>query len=347
MRREGPQMTNFRMFRNAMAVSAIVLGCAAPAVSVPSPTAPAPSVATSPIPSATLAPTAPAHDLAGEILYSFTVGLDTHVPVIANADGTDKRTPALAGRISPDGTRFLLFEADGPNSATGHAATVGVDGSGYKRIPFSDPTLNYIPQVWSPDGKRVAFEGFDESHPSRNGIYTARASDGGHIVRVTAVTGPHDIPADYSPDGTQIVFFRAAREEPNSDLGGTLWAVDVDGSDAHLIETPGVMPGPAADWSPDGSKILFATARAQATGALWTVEADASNLTKVFEDPEGRFAAGAVWSPDGSQIMFSLNPIADWFTHPANGIYVINADGSGLAQVIGGGQYKSMSDWWE
>jgi hypothetical protein len=45
--------------------------------------------------------------------------------------------------------------------------------------------------------------------------------------------------------------------------------------------------------------------------------------------------------------MFALNPIADWFSHPANGIYVINADGSGLAQVIGGGQYKSISDWWE
>jgi Tol biopolymer transport system component len=342
---KGPVMTRLKIIGNAMTVGAIVLGCAAPAVSVPSPSAPAPSVAIAPKSSPTVAPTAPAHDLAGQIGYSYTIGLDTHVPVIANADGTNSRTPARAGRISPDGTRFLLFEPDGPNSGTGHAATVGVDGSGYKPIPFSDPTLNYIPQVWSPDGKRVAFEGFDESHPSRNGIYTARASDGAHIVRVTSVTETHDIPADYSPDGTRIVFFRAT-EEPNADLGGALWVVDVDGSDAHVIETPGVMPGPAADWSPDGSKLLFFTARAQATGALWTVEPDGSNLTKVFEDPEGRFAAWPVWSPDGSQIMFSLNPVADWFTHPANGIYVINADGSGLAQVIGGGQYKIISDWW-
>ena len=345
-------MTHVRIFRNLTAVGAIVLGCAAPAVNVPSPStpapsAPAPSVAIALRPSPTVAQTAPPHDLAGQIGYSYTVGLDTHVPVMANADGTNKRSPALAGRISPDGTRFLLFEADGPNSGTGHAATVGVDGSGYRPIPFSDPTLNYIPQVWSPDGKRIAFEGFDESHPGRNGIYTARASDGTHIVRVTAVTGRHDTPADYSPDGTQVVFFRAAREEPNADLGGTLWVVDVDGSDAQLIETPGVMPGPVADWSPDGSKILFCTARAQKTGALWTIEPDGSNLTKVFEDPEGGFAAWPVWSPDGSQIMFALDPIADWFSHPANGIYVINADGSGLAQVIGGGQYKIISDWWE
>jgi Tol biopolymer transport system component len=340
-------MTDLQTVLKAITMGAIVIGCAAPAVSTPSPIASAPSVSISPRPSPTATTAPPVHDLAGQIGYSYTVGLDTHVPVIANADGTEKHTPALAGRISPDGTRFLLFEADGPNSGTGHAATVGVDGSGYKPIPFSDPTLNYIPQVWSPDGKRAAFEGFDESHPTRNGIYTARASDGGHIVRVTAVTGAHDIPADYAPDGTQIVFFRAAREEPNADRGGSLWVVDIDGSDARVIDTPGVMPAPAADWSPDGSKILFSTARAQATGALWTVEPDGSNLTKVFEDPEGRFAAGAVWSPDGSQVMFSLNPIADWFEHPPNGIYVINADGSGLALVIGGGQFKTISDWWK
>jgi Tol biopolymer transport system component len=31
------------------------------------------------------------------------------------------------------------------------------------------------------------------------------------------------------------------------------------------------------------------------------------------------------WSPDGSQIMFALDPIADDFQHPSNGIYVIDA----------------------
>jgi Tol biopolymer transport system component len=284
------------------------------------------------------------------------VGEDEHLVFVANADGTNERElalPAYSGpaRVSTDGTRILLFTGDGPNSATGKGATVGIDGSGYTVLPISDQTLNYVPQIWSPDGSRIAFECWDTSKPSRNGIYTARTK-GGDIVRVTSHDGPHDIPADYSPNGTQIVFYRAALEEPEPwDLGGALWVVNVDGSGARRIETPGVMPSPGARWSPDGTKILFSTARAQQTGALWTVNADGSNLTRIFQDTDpnyayGRYATGPVWSPDGSQIMFTLNPIADWFQHPRNGIYVINADGTGLAEVIGSSDFKTMAEWW-
>ena len=310
------------------------------------------SASATPIPSATAAPSAPVHDLAGHILYAHTVGMDEHITFIANADGTDERQVAQAGVLSPDRTRFLLFMPDSPNSATGTAATIGVDGEGYALIPLRDPTLNLVPQTWAPDGIRVAFEGWDASHPGRNGIYTARVADGGDIVRVTSHEGPHDIPADYSPDGTKIVFFRSAVLEPAPwDLGGALWIVYVDGSDARRIETPGMMPSPGAQWSPDGTRILFSTARAQDTGALWTVDADGSNLTRIFQDSDpkyahGRYAAGPIWSPDGSQIMFVLNPMADWFTHPANGIYVINADGTGLAEVIRDSAFKTLVDWW-
>jgi hypothetical protein len=333
----------------------MLVGCSAPAASTQAPGASAASGFASATPSA--APSTPIHDLTGHIAYSRTRGQDEHVVYIANADGTDEQQltlPVNSGIVglSPDGNQVLVFTADAPNSATGAAATVAVDGSGYAVLPISDPTLNYIPQIWSPDGARVAFEGWDASDPTRNGIYTARVSDGGDIVRVTSHEGPHDIPAAYSPDGTQMVFFRAAVEEPGPwDLGGALWLVNVDGSDARRIVTPGVMPGPGARWSPDGIKILFSTARAQIDGALWTVDADGSNLTKAFQDHDpryanGRYATGPVWSPDGSQIMFTLNPIADWFEHPANGIYVINSDGTGLALVIGTPDFKGMAAWW-
>jgi Tol biopolymer transport system component len=297
------------------------------------------------------------HDLAGHIMYTRTVGNeDEHITFLADADGANEREltlPPYSGpsRVSPDAKQILLFTGDGPNTAEGKGGTIGIDGSGYAVLPIHDPTLNYVPQAWSPDGARIAFEGWDPSKPNRNGIYTA-GTDGKDIVRVTSHEGPHEIPLDYSPDGKQIVFYRAAVEEPEPwDLGGTLWVVNVDGSGARPIETPGVMPSPAARWSPDGSKILFSTARAQQTGVLWTVGADGSNLTKVFQDADpnyayGRYATGPVWSPDGSQIMFSLNPIADWFAHPKNGIYVISADGSGLTEVIGSSDFKGMVEWW-
>jgi Tol biopolymer transport system component len=102
--------------------------------------------------------------------------------------------------------------------------------------PTTDPTLNLVPQAWSSDGTRIAFEGWDDSDPNRTGIYTARRADGADMKRVTTVTGrAHDMPLDYSPDGQKLVFYRAVRAEPDFpiDTGGSLCVVNVDGSDAH------------------------------------------------------------------------------------------------------------------
>jgi Tol biopolymer transport system component len=223
--------------------------------------------------------------------------------------------------------------------------TVAADGLDFVRQPLTDPTLNLVPQAWSPDGTRVAFEGWDDSDPTRTGVYTARVADGRDVVRLTSVEGEvHDIPSDYAPDGSRIVFYRMP-DSGEWDIGGSLWVVSVDGTDEHRLEIEETTPSWWARWSPDGAKILFATARNQATGALWTVDADGSGLTKVFEDVEGRFAIQPAWSPDGTQIMFALNPIADAFTHPANGLYVVNADGTGLRLVIGDASFKSQPEW--
>ena len=80
--------------------------------------------------------------------------------------------------------------------------TLTVDGLTFELLPRPDETLNLVPQTWSPDGTRIAFEGWDLSDPSRTGVYTAR-TDGTDLVRVTTSPGlPHDTPLAYSPDGT-------------------------------------------------------------------------------------------------------------------------------------------------
>jgi Tol biopolymer transport system component len=52
-----------------------------------------------------------------------------------------------------------------------------------------------------------------------------------------------------------------------------------------------------------------------------------------------------IWSPDGQWIMFGLDPINDEFQHPPNGVYVIRPDGTDLALVIGGDDFKRRFDW--
>jgi Tol biopolymer transport system component len=201
-----------------------------------------------------------------------------------------------------------------------------------------------VPQRWSPDGERIAYEGWDDSDASRAGVYTARYPDGGDLERLTSIDDVHDIPTDYSPDGSHIVFYRTAPQEP-WDVGGSLWIVDANGGDPVELDLGDLVPSWWARWSPDGSRIAFASARLQNPSAIWTIEPDGTNLTRLFEDEEGRFPITPTWSPDGSQIMFALDPIADEFQHAPNGIYVIDADGTGLTPVLADGTSKRRFQW--
>lgn len=292
--------------------------------------------------------------LSGHTVFTRTYYPDRQAIFAAGADGTGEHQLTAPGdyccpRVSPDRARILVMPGQDPLPTPITGGTLAIDGSGFVRLSLTDPSLNLVPQAWSPDGTRIAFEGWDDAQPGRTGVYTARATDGGDLVRVTTAPGaPHDTALDYAPDGKRLVFYRAVAAEPAFpiDIGGSLWVVNVDGSDARQIRTPGTSPWWWARWSPDGSKILFATERLQPSGAVWTVGPDGSGLTKIFEDAEGRFPIHPTWSPTGNQIMFALDPGADAFAHPPNGLYVINADGSGLRLVIGGSDFKAQPDWW-
>jgi Tol biopolymer transport system component len=288
------------------------------------------------------------------------ISLDGHILLngetlyVADADGSDRKEVHAPGayccvnRISPDHTAILVMPGtDDTGSVRG--GTLSIDGSEFKLLPRPDETLNLVPQAWSPDGTRIAFEGWDDSDPSRTGIYIADA-DGTDLRRVTTSPGlPHDSALDWSPDGTQIVFYRAVRAEPEFpiDIGGSLWVVNVDGTDARELDTGDVKPWWQARWSPDGSSILFSEERLQPRGALWTIKPDGSGVTMVFEAPDGRFARGPIWSPDGSKIMFQLDVISDAFMHRPNEIHAANADGSGLILVADGHEYKTVFEWWD
>ncbi len=291
------------------------------------------------------APRAP--NLHGKILFIREGGKYSELTTFtAAANGTHVRRLSDFGegpRFSPDGTEVMMA---GP-APEGQRITAGIvhsDGSHLRTIPLRDPSLNLGAGAWAPDGKQMALEGWDDSNPDRNGVYLVGVPDGTGLVRLTR-NPDHDIPMDFSPDGSQIVFLRA---EPDTDpVTGSLYVVNVDGTGLHRITPPGLDVGATTRWSPNGKEIVFAGSPTEPQGSIRVVQPDGTGLKKVFEDPKGGTAAAPTWSPDGHKIMFALIKASALDTPglQPDKVCVIDEDGKGFAVVLDTPDFKSQPDW--
>jgi Tol biopolymer transport system component len=119
-----------------------------------------------------------------------------------------------------------------------------------------------------------------------------------------------------------------------------LFTVRPDGTDLRQITPWGIHAGDA-DWSPDGTRLVFG---AQPThigniGDVMVVDADGKHLQDLTQDHGltgiGNYAAfeyeesiNPAWSPDGTKIMFlyaSFTQERGWIA----GLQTMNPDGSG------------------
>jgi Tol biopolymer transport system component len=257
----------------------------------------------------------------GQIVYN-----GTHAVFTANPDGTHKRLlerNTCCASWSPDGSRIALAA-----SGTDHRVTTAIvrpDGSQYRRLPLPGLTLNLGPaseNSWSPDGRRLALQGWDNSHPRRNGVYTESAIDGSGLHRVT--TNPYrsnDVPADFSPDGKRIVFFR---QDPKRHNAIALFVVGVNGGHVKQITRWQHGQQGTASWSPDGRWILTGNAH----GGLYVVHPNGTGWHRIpLAVKHDAFAFTPGWSPNGKKITFGLFIPTGAHTG-RRAIYTANADGS-------------------
>ncbi len=218
----------------------LLAGCAAvpsalPTVASPTSNAPISSESTPPAPTSN-----EPISLEGHIL----LGLGT--VSVARADGTDRQQVhppgayCCATRISPDHTLMLAMPGTDETGAV-RGGMLSLDGSEFELLPQPDPTLNLVPQVWSPDGdgSRILF--VEERLQPTGALWTARP-DGTDRTKVYEDPDGHFVRgAVWSPDGSQIMFSL----DPISDTfqhpeTNAVYAIYADGTGLTLVaDDPG------------------------------------------------------------------------------------------------------------
>ena len=245
------------------------------------------------------------------------------------AEPTPSRIAFVAGvyKPSPSGS-FLETEL----------YVMNADGSGKRRLVRS-PSGRALSPLWSPDGRKLAFEktlgpSVGQCAVCNDEIFVMNA-DGSGQRNLTSNVGYDGVPA-WSPDG-QTIAFASARDKSSVP---TLAVMNADGSGRRsVLQDEAGAWAPA--WSPDGGRIAFERVVGGVGNdrdvEVFVVNDDGSGLLNLTRTPGADHSA--TWSPDGRRIAF----VSYRDGHPA--IYVMNADGTAQRKLTRTRQSEGSPAW--
>ena len=123
-----------------------------------------------------------------------------------------------------------------------------------------------------------------------------------------------------------------------------VYTMNPDGSELiNLTDAFGGADDTDPNWSPDGSKIAFASGRAGGEDHLFAnnvfvMNADGSHQVQLTFEPDHQSSLQPSWSPGGAQLAFASDREGDWE------IFTMGADGSAQTNITGPNQSLSYDD---
>lgn len=265
----------------------------------------------------------------GRIAYSVSTGSGMELHSM-RADGSGDRTiPTPPGlpwlhAWSPDGSRIAVAIFPGGGGERG-IWVMDADGSDPLQVGSFE---NVSVPSWSPDGGSIAYAARANGRTEIHLVDPEGTSD--RIIHSEGAEGTFSIfSAQFSPDGTQILFDRG------TDSGFDIFVMAADGGNVRQLTTTGTDYDP--HWSPDGSQIVFTRqeivggigGQSVATSNIFVMKADGSDVRRLTSGDDRSTNLYPQWSPDGTKIAYLAG-----ITGGPGALVVMNADGSKAASLV-------------
>jgi hypothetical protein len=339
--REVPDMT--RSIAVAACVAIVISGCgggpattSAPpgnAAGATSSVAPSRAPASAPASAAASASAEPANLPRGLILFhrAGSDGVERYFTI--HTDGTGERAlftqeGCSCAQWSRDGTRIWTLDATGQGNYW--FTTMRPDGSDRVVLRPTIKTLNLAPGASSADGRRIAFNGWDEQDPSHNGLYLA-SPDLSDLRRVMPLSkGMIAVePFGVTPDGAKVLFFGEQGSHGGVTHAGGIFVVGSDGRGLRQLNPSGTWFGEfglLGSLSPDGRRAAFAAFDDALGSAVFVADVDGGPARRIT-DWAADESWGAAWSPSGDWIAYSQHH------GPTNVVALVRPDGSDPKEI--------------
>ncbi len=180
--------------------------------------------------------------------------------------------------------------------------------------------------AWTPDGRSLIYSA---GTLTERLLFRIDSAGGGEPKRLEIASQGAESPA-VALKGNRLAFSRALFDTD-------IWRLQAGGKPEPLLVS--TMQDGSAQFSPDGRRIAFASARSGDRMAIWLADADGTGLVQLTRGPED-YQGSPRWSPDGNWIAFDARGKDSLWD-----IKVVESSGGQARQLTGGTFSSNVPSW--